>query len=462
MTNRPKPGIVHLGLGAFYRAFALPWLEEAMAAEEGDWGVIGVSLRSPGVRDALAPRDFQFTSIEIGPDGRTERQITALRNVLVAPENPEAVLAAMADPATHVISLTVTEKGYCHDPATGKLNADHPDIQHDLTNPLPRSAPGFVLRALQRRFMSGTSAPTVLSCDNLPGNGKLLRALILDLAAKVDTPLRDWIAAEVTFPQTMIDRIVPATTADDIAAHPDRDAGLVLHEPFRQWVIEKRFAGPFPALDRVGVQFVADVAPYEEMKLRMLNGAHSALAYLGYLAGHHYVSDAVADPVFARFLRSLWEREIIPTLVVPDAVDLHRYADDLLVRFANPAIRHRTWQIAMDGSQKLPQRILGTLHDRLEADESGEGLLLVVAGWVRYVAGTDDAGGAIDVRDPLADELRRRLDGLKTPEDQVAALLGMNVIFDPALAARIEKPLMGLTAALAEQGARRLVERMSR
>ena len=421
MTLRPRPGIVHLGLGAFFRAFALPWLEDAMEVAGGDWGVIGVNLRSAGVRDALAPNGFCYPCVEFGPKARTERQITALRQVLVAPENPAAVLSAMADPATHIISLTVTEKGYCHDPATGRLNRDHPDILHDLSHPLPITAPGYVLRALEMRYHAGTPAPTVLSCDNLPGNGALLRGVVLDMVAEVGGDLRDWIASNVMFPQTMVDRIVPATTPMDIAAHPDHDAGLVQHEPFRQWVIEDAFAGPRPALDRVGVQFVKDVAPFEEMKLRMLNGAHSALAYLGYLAGYDTVAEAVGDPIFARFLRSLWQREIIPTLVQPEGIVLADYAEDLLTRFANPGLRHQTSQIAMDGSQKLPQRILGTLNDQLREGGNIEGLLLVVAGWMRYVGGTGEDGQPIDVQDPLADELKSRSRDAATPEAKEAA-----------------------------------------
>lgn len=462
MSARPKPGIVHLGIGAFFRAFGLPCLEDAMAQAGGDWGVIGVSLRSANVRDALAARDFCYPCVEMGPDGRRERIITALRDVLVAPEDPRAVLTRMADPSIHVLSLTLTEKGYCHDPATGRLSRDHPDIARDLTQSLPRSAPGFVLRALQMRHSAGTPPPTVLSCDNLPGNGALLRGLVLEMAAQVSTDLHDWIAGHVTFPQTMVDRIVPAITAQDIAAHADQDTGLVLHDPFRQWVIEDHFAGPFPALDKVGVQFVRDVGPFEEMKLRMLNGAHSALAYLGFLAGHAHVADAVANQRFARFLEHLWDQEIIPTLTQPEGIDLHRYAQDLLLRFANPGLQHRTQQIAMDGSQKLPQRILGTLQDQLAQGGSTDALLLVVAGWMRYVTGTDEAGHKIDIHDPMTDVLQAHLHGADTPEAQVAALLSIDAIFDPALTARIKAPLIRVYIDLRDIGAGAIVERMSR
>ncbi|MEX0348923.1 MAG: mannitol dehydrogenase family protein [Paracoccaceae bacterium] len=459
MTTRPNPGIVHLGIGAFFRAFGLPWLEDAMADSGGDWGVIGVSLRSASVRDALAPQSFRYPCVEMGPEGRSIRTINALRDVLVAPDDPAAVLSHMADPATQIISLTVTEKGYCHDPATGRLNRAHPEIVRDLNEPLPRTAPGYILRALQMRHAAGASAPTILSCDNLPGNGSLLRGILLDLAAEVDTDIRDWIAANVTFPNTMVDRIVPATTADDIAAHPSHDPGLVLHEPFRQWVIEDAFAGPRPALENVGVQLVQDVAPFEEMKLRMLNGTHSAIAYLGYLAGHETVAEAMTDTAFPRFLRHLWRNEIIPTLSQPEGADLAEYAEALLTRFANPGLKHRTWQIAMDGSQKLPQRILGTLQDQLDRGENTAGLLLTVAGWMRYVSGTDEAGNPIDVRDPLVDHLQDQFRAASTPEARVAALLSVEVIFDPILADRIKGPLTEVYKSLLAEGARGMVER---
>ena len=344
-----------------------------MRAAGGDWGIVGVSLVRPDQRDRLAPQGFAYTALELGPDGETPQVVDVVEDVLVAPEDPEAVVARMADPAVRIVSLTVTEKGYCHDPATGRLNRAHPDIVHDLANPAaPRSAPGFLVRALDRRRAAGAAPFTVLTCDNLPDNGAMARGVVLELGRLVDPALADWIAAEGAFPSTMVDRIVPATKPEDIervAALTGRlDLSPVLHEPFRQWVVEDHFVGGArPDLGAVGVQLVEDVRPFELMKLRMLNGTHSSLAYLGYLAGHETIADTVADPVFAGFVRRLWTREIIPTLAPPPGEDLGRYADALFARYSNPAIRHRTWQIAMDGSQKLPQRILGTLADNRAA-----------------------------------------------------------------------------------------------
>ena len=439
--TRPGVGIVHLGLGAFFRAHGALYVAEAMHRSGGDWGIVGVSLRHPDQRDRLAPQGFAYTALELGPDGATPRVVEVIEDVLVAPESPGAVLARMADPATRIVSLTVTEKGYCRDPATGRLNADHPDIAHDLAHPeAPRSAPGFLVAALARRRVAGAPAFTVLSCDNLPENGATVRGVVLDLARRRDPDLADWIAAEATFPSTMVDRIVPATRPEDVARVAGltgcRDAAPVIHEPFRQWVVEDRFVGGArPDLGAVGVQLVRDVQPFELMKLRMLNGTHSALAYLGYLAGYEMIAETVADPMFAAFVRRLWAEEIIPTLAPPPGEDLGAYAAALLARYRNPAIRHRTWQIAMDGSQKLPQRILGTIVDDRRAGRPCPGLVLAVAAWMRYAGGIDEKGAPIDVRDPLAARLRALSDGAADPAGKAAALLGVREVFPAELSA---------------------------
>ena len=402
-------GIVHLGLGAFFRAHGAIYVEQAMAASGGDWGIVGVSLQSPGTRDRLAPQGWAYTALQLGLEGETAQVVTVLRDVLVAPENPQAVLDAMTAPAVRIVSLTVTEKGYCHEPSTGRLNADHPDIRHDLDNPLPRSAPGFLVRALQARRAAGIPPFTVLCCDNLPENGHVVRGVVLDLARLIDPDLAAWIEAQGAFPSTMVDRIVPATTPADVdrveTLTGRRDEAPVMHEPFRQWVVEDRFCNGRPDLGAVGVQLVEDVTPFEHMKLRMLNGTHSSLAYLGYLAGHQTIADTMADPVMAQFVDRLWRSEIIPALTPPPGTDLAAYADALAARYANPAIRHRTWQIAMDGSQKLPQRILGTIAEGRAAGRPVPGLTLAVAAWMRYASGRDEAGGTIEVKDPLAPQM---------------------------------------------------------
>ena len=456
--TRPASGIVHLGLGAFFRAFGCVYVADAMAASGGDWGIIGVSLRSPAIRDALRARDWAYQSVTLAPTGEDIRDITVLNDVLVAPENPGAVLAAMADPAIKIVSLTVTEKGYCHNPATGGLNLDHPDIQADLRSTLPVSAPGYIVRALQMRRAAGHAPFTVLTCDNLPDNGKLVRALVLDLAHRIDPDLGDWIATQGRFPCTMVDRITPATTQADIdriaALTGIPDAAPVLHEPFAQWAIEDDFVNSDrPDLATAGAEMVSDVAAHEQMKLRMLNGTHSALAYTGYLGGHDTIAATMADPVYAAYVRALWN-EIMPAVTAPDGVALPAYADALFARYANPAIQHRTWQIAMDGSQKLPQRILGTLQDNIAAGRSINGLCIAVAAWMRYVSGTDEAGQPIDVRDPMAERLRDLSATCDTPADTVTALLGVTDIFPPALADRLRAPLIDAATRLWASGAR--------
>ena len=404
--SRPalRPGIVHLGVGAFHRAHQAVYTDLALEQAFGPWGICGVSLRRPEVRDRLAPQDGVYTVAERDGAGQRLQVVGCLRRLLVAPEDPAAVVAQIASPATTIVSLTVTEKGYCHDPASGRLDWAHPDIMHDLAEPeRPRSALGLLVAGLERRRSEHSPPPTVMSCDNLPANGRTLRGLVIALAARRDEALARWIDAEVGFPCSMVDRIVPAVTAADIArigqALGLHDAAPVICEPFRQWVIENRFAGPRPAWELAGAQLVADVAPYEEMKLRLLNGSHSAIAYLGWLAGFEHVCEVMSEPDFVAFVQRMMA-EIAPTLRVPD--DLDAYQATLIARFANPALAHRTRQIAMDGSQKLPQRLLGPIRDRLRAGAAIDHLCLAVAGWIRYAAGRDEQGRAIEVADPLA------------------------------------------------------------
>ncbi|MBP0485144.1 mannitol dehydrogenase family protein [Sagittula sp. M10.9X] len=463
-TPAPRIGIVHLGPGAFFRAFNAIWTEEAMAAQGGDWGICAVSLKSPTARDQMAPQDGCFTAVELGPAGETRKVIGAVAEVLVAPEDPALVVSRMADPGVRIVSLTVTEKGYCHEPSTGHLRLDHPDIAHDLSNPdRPRSALGFIVAALRARRAAGTGPFTVLSCDNLPSNGAVVRGVVLEFARALDATLADWIAGTVTFPATMVDRITPATTEADLQrlaqAEGYRDPAMVVHEPFRQWVIEDDFTAGRPAWDAVGAQMVSTVEAHELMKLRCLNGTHSTLAYLGYLGGYETIADTVADPAYAALCERLWADEIVPTLPQPEGEDLQAYTAALMARYRNPAIRHRTWQIAMDGSQKLPQRLLGTIRDNLAAGRVPHGLCLAVAAWMRYVGGVDEQGGAIDVRDPLAADLKAASDSAQTAEAKVAALLAKHEVFDAGLAedARFREAVIAAYTALLNNGARAAV-----
>jgi fructuronate reductase len=465
-ATKPNVGIIHLGLGAFYRAHAAIYIAEAMEHSGGDWGIVGVSLKSPNQRDKLAPQDCAYTALELAPTGPIPHHIEVVQGMLVAPENPTAVLNAMSDEAVKIVTLTVTEKGYCHTPSTGQLLQNHPDIIQDLSDPsAPASALGFLVRALDIRRQKGLRPFTVLTCDNLPDNGHVLRGVVLELAALISDDLATWIAAEVKFPCTMVDRIVPATKPEDIDMLGDLigkyDASPVMMEPFRQWVIEDDFVdGLRPDLGAVGVQLVENVSAFEDMKLRCLNGTHSSLAYLGYLGGFETISNTVAEPAFAAFVKSLWADEIIPGLTPPAGVDLQAYADALFARYQNPSIRHLTWQIAMDGSQKLPQRILNQLESGLQAGRPMSGLILAVAAWMRYVGAVDENGAAIDVRDPMAERLKSLSDAATTDPAKVQALLSTNEIFPTSLQTN-PNFVASLTAAyggLATLGATKMIE----
>ena len=434
-------GIVHLGLGNFHRAHQAVYTD-AILRQDPRWGICGVSLRSRGVADALNAQGGLYTLLERGPAaGVTNlraRVIGSLREALCGADGMAPVIARIPDPATHIVSLTVTEKGYCHDLASGQLNAAHPDIVHDLAHAdAPRSALGVLLRGLQARRAHGAPL-TVVCCDNLPHNGATLRQLTLQLAGMMDDGLAQWVECEIAFPSTMVDRIVPASTDADRALV--RELGLaddapLSTEPFSQWVIEDNFANPRPPWEDAGAQLVTDVAPFELMKLRLLNGAHSTLAYLGYLAGHDYIYQVSGEPAFRHLLRALWA-ELTPTLAPLPGVDLAAYQNDLLARFQNRALPHRTWQIAMDGSQKLPQRLLGAARERLARGFCVDAIALAVAGWMRYVGGVDERGTAIDVRDPLAADyaaIAARAQG--NPRALAEGLLGLTVVFGEELAA---------------------------
>jgi fructuronate reductase len=438
-------GIVHLGIGAFHRAQTAVFSDDALALDRGNWGICGVSLRSADVRDRLSPQDGMYTAVEKSPTGIRRRIIGSVREVLFLGDQREQVKTRLAAAETRIVSLTITEKGYCHDPATGKLNFRHPDVVHDLVHPeQSQSAIGLIVSAFDARRRSHGGALSVLCCDNLPHNGAMVRGLVAAFAEARDPALARWIEEHASFPSTMVDRIVPATTGADIA---DNDAALglhdavpVMHEPFKQWAIEDNFVAGRPRWEEVGAELVDDVAPFEAMKLRLLNGSHSALAYLGFLAGHEYIYQVAAQPDFVAFMRRLMADEVVPTLTLPTGVDIAAYQRALVTRFGNPALPHRTQQIAMDGSQKLPQRLLGTVRDNLSADRRIDLLALAVAGWMRYVSGRDEAGRAIEVSDPLAEEFARIAAGSRVhdggdPAVLASALLGIRAIFGDDLPA---------------------------
>lgn len=410
-----KTGIVHLGIGAFMRAHMAVATEAALAAGDLRWGITGVSLRQADTRDALVPQDGLYTLAIRDADARGQpRQrlqvIGAVNRLLVAPENPRAVMEAIAAPDTRMVSLTVTEKGYCHDPATGALRLDHPDIVHDLAHPqAPRSAVGMIVYGLQLRHARGVRPITLMSLDNLPANGRVLRAAVLRFAEEMDSSLCAWIKAECRFPCSMVDRIVPRTTDADRASVSQAlgctDAWPVLGEPFFDWAVEDDFAADRPDWRLGGARFVVDAEPFERLKLRMVNGTHSSLAYLGVMAGWQTVDQAMAQPALREHLDALMRDEIEPTLPPLPGLDLVAYRHNLLARYANPALAHRTQQIAMDGSQKLPQRLLGTVRDRLAQGLPVPRMALGLAAWMHFLRGVDELGATYRVDDPHAVEL---------------------------------------------------------
>ena len=460
--NRVTTGIVHLGIGAFHRAHQAFYTEQVLAKGDLRWGILGASLRSPDTRDALHPQRGLYTLNTRSGAGDELAVIGAIKDVLVAPESPAALIEAMARADVKIVSLTITEKGYCHDPATGMLNESHPDIQHDLNNPdQPRSAIGFLVAALARRRSHGVKPFTILCCDNLPSNGIVVKNVVTRFAQLRDPALGDYVEHYVKCPSTMVDRIVPATSDEDRDLITREigvvDAWPIMTEPFSQWVIEDQFGDDRPAWEECGAELVKNVAPYEHMKLRLLNGSHSTLAYLGYLAGYQTVADAMKDHALAQLISDLMEHEAAPTLTMPDGADIPRYRASLLTRFRNPALKHRTWQIAMDGSQKLPQRLLGTVRDRLAAGQSIDRLALGVAAWMRYVTGVDEQGAPIDVRDPLAPRLATIAAAAQSePEALARGLLALEMIFGEDLPqnAAFTEPVIAALQSLYARGAK--------
>lgn len=447
-----QTGIVHLGIGAFMRGHLAPATEAAVAAgNDMRWGITGVSLRSPETRDALAPQEGLYALALRDAAGQRLQLLGCVTELLVAPESPLAVLERIAAPATRILSLTVTEKGYCHDPASGALSLDHPDIVHDLAHPTaPRSAPGYLLHGLALRRSQARQGLTLLSLDNLPANGRLLRRALLDLARAFDPGLAAWIDAHCSFPCSMVDRIVPRTTDADrdavAAALGCRDAWPVVAEPFFDWAVEDDFVAGRPDWILYGARFVAEAEPWEKLKLRMVNGTHSAIAYLGVLAGWATVDAAMAQAPLRRHLQILMRDEIAPTL---PALDSSAYQAQLLQRFANPALAHRTLQIAMDGSQKIPQRWLGTVRDRLTAGAAIDRLALGIAAWLLYLGGQDEQGRSYPIDDPLATTLTRL-----TPTEVLAHapvfgdLAGQPALVQPVLASLERLRANGVVATL--------------
>jgi fructuronate reductase len=426
-----KPGIVHLGIGAFHRAHQAVYTDDALANEFGNWGIVGASLRSTDIVHALAEQDCLHSVVTRDQLGDRARIVGSTVRAIAATEDPDALLACLSDPAIRIVTLTVSEKAYGIDPSTGGLDTGHAAVAHDLADPHhPVGAVGFIVEGLARRNALGHAPFTVLCCDNLPGNGHVVRRLVIEMASRRDPELDQWIEKEGRFPSSMVDRIVPAATD----AVRERAAGMIgaedalalETEPFTQWVIEDSFVSGRPAWEGGGALFVDAVEPYEKMKLRLLNGSHSLIAYLGQLHGLEYVRDVMAVADYQQIVRQHMQAAL-PTLDPVPGIDLEAYIEQLIARFANPAIAHRTAQIAMDGTQKLPQRIFAPASEAIAAGKDADAFAYATALWIAYLLRTDN------VDDPRAGELRQAAHNSALCGEGSEAFFDIPGLFPPAL-----------------------------
>ena len=411
------PGIVHFGVGGFHRAHQAMYLDRLMSDGKAlDWGIVGVGVLPQDRRmyDALAAQDHLYTLVIKHPDGTLEpRVIGSIVGYLFAPDDREAVLARMVDPATRIVSLTITEGGYHVNQVTGELDTSDPALAADLEpGATPGSAFGFIVEALRRRREAGVPPFTVMSCDNIPGNGHVARKMLASFARLKDPSVAEFLETEVRFPNCMVDRITPVTTDADREALAERfgieDGWPVVCEPFTQWVLEDDFGGVRPPYEDVGVQIVEDVEPYELMKLRLLNASHQALCYLGFLSGYRYAHEVCQDKLFVDFLLAYMDNEGTPTLPPVPGVDLDRYKHQLIERFANPEVRDTLARLCAESSDRIPKWLLPVVREQLAAGREITRSVLVVASWARYAEGVDEEGQPIEVVDRLRDKLVER------------------------------------------------------
>jgi mannitol-1-phosphate/altronate dehydrogenase len=426
--------IVHIGVGGFHRAHQAVYLDDL--AQQGisyEWGERGVGLLpiDQKMAQALLGQNCLYTVVERGAEGDKGRIIGSLKEYFFAPAGQGQVLDALTAEATRIVSLTITEGGYNIDNLTGRFNADYPVIQQDLANPAkPETIFGYLCEALDRRRKAGKKPFTVLSCDNLQGNGQVTKTALTSFARLRDETLAKWIETNVAFPNAMVDRITPQTTQADRQMVAENfgvmDDWPVMTEPFRQWVIEDTFCNGRPPLEHLGVQFVSDVQPYETMKLRLLNASHQAMGYLGYLAGYRYIHEVMGDQDFQEFIRRMMDEEVTPLLPPVPGIDLTKYKRTLLERFANPKIRDQVTRICTDGSDRMPKFLLPSLSQALSESRPHRLLTLAVAGWFRYLRGKDEQGQEIPLADPLAQELRARAN---EGQDDPRPLLSLRQLF---------------------------------
>jgi len=430
-----KVGIVHFGVGSFHRSHQAMFVDRLLNAGLAlDWGICGVGVlpTDARMRDALTVQDGLYTLVLRHPDGREEaRVIGSLVEYLFAPDDPEAVLSRLTDPAVRIVSLTVTEGGYSVNDATGEFDATLPEIAYDLSpDAAPKTVFGLVTEALGRRRKANVPPFTIMSCDNMQGNGHVAKLAFVAFATLKNAPLGQWIAGNVAFPNSMVDRITPATTDDDRADVRERygidDAWPVVAESFVQWVLEDTFPQGRPPYEEAGVQIVDDVEPYELMKLRLLNASHQALAYLGTLAGYHYVHEACQQELFANFLMDYMVQEATPTLLPVPGIDLGTYRKELIERFSSAAVRDTLARLAFDASERIPKFLLPVVRDRLAAGGDISRSALVIASWAAYLEGKDERGQPIDIVDKRRDLL---VGAVQREQQDPLAFISLNEIF---------------------------------
>ncbi|MBW4517705.1 MAG: mannitol dehydrogenase family protein [Timaviella obliquedivisa GSE-PSE-MK23-08B] len=428
-----KSGIVHIGVGGFHRAHQALYLDNYFHHTlDRQWGICGIGLleQDRRLRDAFEAQDCLYTLVERGHADDTARIIASIHRYLFAPDNPQAVIEALAAPECRIVTLTITEAGYYYLEGSREFDVNHPTIQSDLQHPeSPVGTFGFLSAALNRRRQQGLAPFTVLSCDNLQGNGAIARKMLTAFAELCDPTLGNWIAENVAFPNSMVDRITPVTTELEktmvVEQFKITDAVPVVAEPFLQWVIEDSFCAGRPDWETVGVQMTSDVHPYELMKIRLLNASHVLIGYLGLLAGYRYVHEVIADAVFREAVVALME-EVTATLQPIPGIDLSHYKSTLIQRFANPKIQDQLPRLCLNGSAKLPKFILGSLRDQLARDGAIDYLSLAIAAWCLYLKGRDEQGQVILIEDPLADLLQEQSHSGKLDP---SPLLGISEIF---------------------------------
>lgn len=439
--SKVVPSIVHLGMGAFHRAHQAMYTEAVLASGDLAWGIVGASLISVDKKNALTPQDGLYTLTEKGADSESTQVIGSIVELLGGPDDLPALRDRLRAPTTRIVSITVTEKGYYLDLATHQLRLSAPDIASDLAHPdSPRTILGLIVQALKSRRSAGVPPFTVLSCDNLPNNGRLAKDAVLAFARETDVDLAGWIESHVSFPSTMVDRITPASTEADCANAAAiigmDDAAPVVTEQFVQWVIEDDFTMGRPDWTLGGAVFSDEIECWENMKLRCLNGAHSTLAYLGQLTGRETVADAMQLPLISRILDALW-LEVREVLKAPQGVDSAEYVERLKQRFRNPSLKHRTAQIASDGSQKLPQRLLAPLRDRIAKGLPSPMIATAIAAWMHYVVKIAHTPQGV-LNDPMADEILSRARLATEAASIVGHLFSIEKIFGTDLPANAQ------------------------